>query len=190
MGKNEELETLSLVAKYTNNMVLIINDVSEITWVNDAFIHKMRYSLDEVLLRKPSDFLHGPLTGVVVHENIRFALKNKLPFKEIIIHYTKDQLPLWILADGQPIFDEHGKLTKYVIVETDIIYQKHQQEILKRTESDLNAFFNSSGSILIVFDKTLKITAFNKKAESFIQNQFNVTIQVGISILNIFNHLQ
>ncbi len=186
MGKNEELETLSLVAKYTNNMVLIINDLSQITWVNDAFIHKMRYSLDDVLSRKPSDFLHGPLTGVVEHENIRFALKNTLPFKEEIIHYTKDQDPIWVLADGQPIFDDHGKLTKYVIVETDITYQKHQQEILKRTESDLNAFFNSSGSILILFDKTLKITAFNKKAESFIQNQFNVTIQVGISILNIF----
>jgi hypothetical protein len=91
MGKNEALETLSLVAKYTNNMLLIINDVSEITWVNDAFIHKMRYSLDEVLSRKPSDFLHGPLTGAKAHENIRFAIKNKLPFKEEIIHYTKDQ---------------------------------------------------------------------------------------------------
>jgi PAS domain S-box-containing protein len=186
MGKNEELETLSLVAKYTNNMVLIINDVSEITWVNDAFIQKMKYTLDEVRSKRPGDFLNGTLSGQQEGLNIRAAIKNNLPFKEEIIHYTKDQLPIWILADGQPIFDDFGKLAKYIIVETDITYQKQQQEILRRTESELNAFFNSSGSILILFDKSLRITTFNKKAESFIQNQFNVSIQIGTTILNIF----
>jgi PAS domain S-box-containing protein len=186
MRNNEELETLSLVAQYTNNMVLIINDLSQITWVNDAFIKKMKYTLDEVRSKRPGDILNGPLSGQQEGLNIRAAIKNKLPFKEEIIHYTKDQLPIWILADGQPIFDDFGKLTKYIIVETDITYQKQQQEILKRTETELNAFFNSSGSILILFDKSLRITTFNKKAESFIQNQFNFRIQLGNTILNIF----
>jgi PAS domain S-box-containing protein len=186
MKKNEELETLSLVAKFTNNMVLIINDKSEITWVNDAFIQKMKYSLDEVLSKRPGDILNGPLSGQQESSNIRTAIKNKNPFKEEIIHYTKDQLPIWILADGQPIFDDSRKLSKYVIVETDITFQKQQQEILKRTESDLNAFFNSSGSILILFDKSLRITTFNKKAESFIQSHFNLRIQIGTTILQIF----
>jgi PAS domain S-box-containing protein len=186
MRKNEELETLSLVAKYTNNMVLIINDVSEITWVNDAFIQKMKYSLDEVLSKRPGDFLNGPLSGQQVGTNIRTAIKKRHPFREEIIHYTKDQLPIWILADGQPIFDNSGKLIKYVIVETDITLQKHQDELLKRTESELNAFFNSSGSILILFDNSLRITTFNKKSEAFIQNHFKVGIQIGTPILNIF----
>ena len=190
MGKNENLETLSLVAKYTNNMVLIINDLSQITWVNDAFIKIMKYTLDEVRSKRPGDFLNGPLSGQQEGLNIRTAIKNKLPFKEEIIHYTKDQLPIWILADGQPIIDDFGMLTKYIIVETDITYQKQQQEILKRTESELNAFFNSSGSILILFDKSLRITTFNKKAELFIQSQFNVTIQIGITILNIFKSFE
>jgi PAS domain S-box-containing protein len=186
MRNNEALETLSLVAKFTNNMVLIINDKSEITWVNDAFIQKMKYSLDEVLSKRPGDILNGPLSGQQESSNIRTAIKNKNPFKEEIIHYTKDQLPIWILADGQPIFDDSRKLSKYVIVETDITFQKQQQEILKRTQSDLNAFFNSSGSILILFDKSLRITTFNKKAESFIQNHYNVRIQIGTTILHIF----
>jgi PAS domain S-box-containing protein len=186
MRNNEAIETLSLVAKFTNNMVLIINDKSEITWVNDAFIQKMKYSLDEVLSKRPGDILNGPLSGQQESSNIRTAIKNKNPFKEEIIHYTKDQLPIWILADGQPIFDDSRKLSKYVIVETDITFQKQQQEILKRTQSDLNAFFNSSGSILILFDKSLRITTFNKKAESFIQNHYNVRIQIGTTILHIF----
>jgi PAS domain S-box-containing protein len=190
MKKNDDLETLSLVAKYTNNMVLIINEVSEITWVNDSFIQKMKYSFDEVVSKRPGDFLNGPLSGQKEGINIRSAIKNWHPFKEEIIHYTKDQLPIWILADGQPIFDDSGKLIKYVIVETDITFQKQQQELLKRTESDLNAFFNSSGSILILFDKSLKITTYNKKAESFIQSHFNVSIQIGTTILHIFKSFE
>lgn len=183
--KNQELETLSLVARFTNNLVMITDETGRISWVNNAFNKIMQYSQDEIIGKRPSEFIHGPLSNLQTSLQIKEAIKNKLPFKEEIIHYTKNKLPIWILADGQPVFDEHNKLIKYVIVETDITVQKQQQEKLNRSESDLNAFFNSSGSILVLFDNEFKVLAFNKKAQLIIKELLNTSIQLGGSVFSM-----
>lgn len=183
--KNQELETLSLVARYTNNLVLITDDTGKISWVNNAFNNIMQYSPEEVIGKKPSEFIHGPLTDLRTSQHIKEAIKNQQPFKEEIIHYTKNNLPIWILADGQPVFDQYKKLIKYVIVEADITAQKQQQEKLNRSESDLNSFFNSSGSILVLFDNDFKVLAFNKKAQLIIYEILNTSIQIGGSVFSM-----
>ena len=176
---NQDLETISLVARFTNNLVIITDDQAKITWVNDAFTKIMGYDIVDVKGKKPSEFIHGPLSNLYTSEIIKDAIKRNQPFKEEIIHYTKNKTPIWILADGQPIFDDSNQLLKYVIIETDITFQKNQQEELRRSETYLNAFFNSTDSILVLFDQSHKVITFNKKAEQIIKSFVNKSIKVG-----------
>ncbi|HQR94834.1 MAG TPA: PAS domain S-box protein, partial [Sediminibacterium sp.] len=179
---NEEIQQLrsqTLVANYTNNLVIITDATGKILWVNNAFVNSMQYSLDEIISKRPSEFIHGPLSDLQTSSRIKEAIKNKQAFKEEIIHYTKNKKPIWIHVDGQPIFDVTNKLIQYLIVETDITSQKQQQEQLNRSESELYAFFNSSGSILVLFDQDFNVTAFNNKAQEIVENVLHASIQIG-----------
>lgn len=181
----QQLRSQILVADFTNNLVIIVDDTGRISWVNTAFVNTMQYSLDEIIGKRPSEFIHGPLSDLQTSSRIKEAIKNRQAFKEEIIHYTKDQTPIWIHAIGQPIFDFKNKLIKYIIVETDITNQKQQQEQLNRSESELNAFFNSSGSILVLFDKDFKVTAFNNKAQEIVEDVLHASIQIGQPVFNM-----
>ncbi len=128
--KIQQLNSQTLVADFTNNLVIVVDDTGRISWVNNAFVNTMQYSIDEIIGKRPSEFIHGPLSDLNTSTRIKEAIKNKQAFKEEIIHYTKDKRPIWILADGQPIFDVKNKLIQYLIVETDITNQKQQQEQL------------------------------------------------------------
>ena len=176
---HQDLETISLVARFTNNLVIITDDQAKIIWVNDAFTKIMGYDIAEIKGKKPSEFIHGPLSDLYTSQLIKDAIKRNLPFKEEIIHYTKKKSPIWIMADGQPILGDSNQLLKYVIIETDITFQKKQQEEIRRSESYLNAFFNSTDSILVLFDQSHRVITFNKKAEQIINSFINKSIKVG-----------
>lgn len=184
--KIQQLSSQTLVADFTNNLVIIVDETGRICWVNNAFVNTMLYSIDEIIGKRPSEFIHGPLSDLNTSARIKEAIKNKQAFKEEIIHYTKDKKPIWILAVGQPIFDVKNKLIQYLIVETDITNQKQQEEQLNRSESELHAFFNSSGSIFILFDTDFNVTAFNNKAQLIVEKLLHSSIQIGEPVYNIF----
>lgn len=177
--KIQQLSSRTLVADFTNNLVIIVDETGRICWVNNAFVNTMLYAIDEIIGKRPSEFIHGPLSDLNTSARIKEAIKNKQAFKEEIIHYTKDKTPIWILAVGQPIFDVKNKLIQYLIVETDITNQKQQEEQLNRSESELHAFFNSSGSILVLFDAEFNVTAFNNKAQMIVEEVLHASIKIG-----------
>lgn len=181
----QQLSSQTLVDEFTNNLVIIVDDTGRISWVNNAFVNTMQYSIHEIIGKRPSEFIHGPLSDLNTSARIKEAIKNKQAFKEEIIHYTKNKTPIWILADGQPIFDFKNKLIQYLIVETDITIQKQQEEALNRSESELHAFFNSSGSLLVLFDNDFNVTAFNNKAQLIVEEVLHSTIKIGISVFNM-----
>lgn len=57
--QEEEFALLSLVANQTDNSVIIANANREIEYVNPGFTKLTGYTMDEVIGRKPGDFLQG-----------------------------------------------------------------------------------------------------------------------------------
>ena len=72
---HQDLETISLVARFTNNLVIITDDQAKIIWVNDAFTKIMGYDIAEIKGKKPSEFIHGPLSDLYTSQLIKEAIK-------------------------------------------------------------------------------------------------------------------
>lgn len=143
----EALKKLSLIAKKTINAVIITNAKGEIEWVNEAFTKITEFEFAEVVGKKAS-ILHGLKTSPGTVKFMSEKVRKQEPFECEILKYTKSKKPVWIKVEGQPVFDNHGKLIHYFDIETDISEQKHAYQKLVKTEKEIRTFARQLNTVL------------------------------------------
>ncbi|MFM7015898.1 MAG: PAS domain S-box protein [Bacteroidota bacterium] len=150
--QEEQINRLALVASNTNNMVIITDAQSQIEWVNEAFTITTGYTLEEVKGKEPRKIFNGPETDAAIVEKLRETELNHQSFSGEKLSYKKDGSTMWVYLMANPIFNEQGKITNWVSVETDITPIKnaelvYQNALIKeKTLSDLKSQFVSLAS--------------------------------------------
>ena len=137
--RENEARQLALIARYTDNAVIITDARGFIEWTNEAFTKITGYTSADAAGKKPGDLLQGPETDP---ETIRFMQKEMAalrPFNCELINYTKDNIPYWIEIEVQPVFDEQGKLLNFVAIESDITVRKAYEDGLKKAKEEAEA---------------------------------------------------
>lgn len=132
----DEVKRLALVAHNTTNSVLIADKEENIIWVNEGFTRITGYTLQEVKGKKIGYSLEGPKVDEKAKKRLRYALENKLAFKEEFMSYAKNGTVIWVEVDCQPLFDENNKHIGFMSIENDITRRRQaqveQQELLQR----------------------------------------------------------
>lgn len=129
----EENVKLSLVAKNTNNGVLMLNTDMEITWANRAMIERSGYTLSEMRGKNPREFISKEKNSDE-HKKLIEAIKNKQNVEVEMQHIAKGGLNYYVSLNLQPLFDADNFHTGYMMVEFDITERLKNQEIIQ----DLN----------------------------------------------------
>jgi PAS domain S-box-containing protein len=146
---NLELKQLSLVAQKTNNSVLILDEKGKVEWWNTGFakLFKFKFNLGDSSVTELVKNIRPD-----VYQRIQNFPKDK-PFityttREIISELGKE---LWYTTTITPVYDEQGRLFRFVVLDVDITELKmaekqiknqrdklkHQTEILKRINEEL-----------------------------------------------------
>jgi PAS domain S-box-containing protein len=136
--QNTQLDQLSLVAKYTENAVIITDNLGRIEYVNKAFEKLSHYEFNEVYGKKPGDLLQGPDTNPEDVKTISEALRNHESVDHEILNYTKEGEPYWLKCSISPVFDDNG-LSKFISIEYDITEQKAREQELKESKEEAQA---------------------------------------------------
>ncbi|MBY0479865.1 MAG: PAS domain-containing protein [Chitinophagaceae bacterium] len=135
-NSQDEVKRLALVAHSTTNSVMITDADENIIWVNQGFTRISGYTLDELKGKKIGYSLEGPEIDIEAKNRLRYAIDNKLPFKEEFLSYIKNGGHVWLEVDSQPLFDENGKHLGFMTIENDITRRKQaqqqQEELLQR----------------------------------------------------------
>jgi PAS domain S-box-containing protein len=127
-----ELKKLSLIATKTKNGVIISDQHGKIEWVNDSFTKSTGYSIDDILGKKPKDFLQRLDVDSKVQKQLSNALSKKENVEVKIVNFTKDGLPYYNLIEIIPVFDDEGKHINFISLQKDITAEKmFQDEILR-----------------------------------------------------------
>lgn len=128
-----ENRKLALIARHTTNAIIITNEKGEIEWVNDGFTRLTEYDINEVIGKKPGDFLQGEETNRQTIEVMRKALLEGQGFRVEIINYSKSKRKYWLDIDCVPLYSQNN-LTGFIAVELDITRLK--DAVLNLTESE------------------------------------------------------
>lgn len=132
----------SILAAFLRNclhLVVVIDPLGRIVWVNAAFERTSGYTLDEVRGREPGSFLHGPETDPEVVARLMHAGRSGLPVHGLeLANYRRDGSVYWIELEFLPLRDASGAVTYCVGLQDDITEWKRAQSQFRSSERLLN----------------------------------------------------
>ncbi|HBE71837.1 MAG TPA: hypothetical protein DDW52_27145 [Planctomycetaceae bacterium] len=162
----QQAEVLSLVANETDNSVVICDDQGRIEYVNPGFTKLTGYTFEESAGRKPGELLQGKHTDPETTKRIRRKLDAQEPFYDEILNYNKHGESYWISLAINPVFDQGGRLSKFVSIQTNITEVKLQQiefttQLEAISKSSAIIEFQPDGTIVSANDCFLEAMGYN-----------------------------
>ena len=127
----DALSTLSLVAAYTQNLVVITDARGWTEWVNNAFTARTGYTLSDLAGRKPGDVLQGPETDRAEVDRIGALLREGMPFEAELLNYTRSGTPYRVQMQITPIRGADGAIERFVSIQTDTTELRRTQAALE-----------------------------------------------------------
>ncbi|MBK6304739.1 MAG: PAS domain S-box protein [Gemmatimonadetes bacterium] len=115
-----ELERQALVARRTNDAVIITDGVGRIEWVNAAFLAMTGFGMDAALGRTPGELLQGPETDPETIVEMREALRSGNGWHGEVLNYRADGSAFWIEQTIAPAHDGGGQITHFVSIARNI----------------------------------------------------------------------
>ncbi|TWU20305.1 Autoinducer 2 sensor kinase/phosphatase LuxQ [Novipirellula galeiformis] len=127
---HRQISKLSLVASKTQHAVFIMDSSCRIEWVNEAFTQMSQYESDEVVGRRPMDFLIGPDSDSETIRTIRQKIERRESIAVEIFNYKKSGDGHWIDLKIDPVFDSAGELCNFIATQIDITQRRENQQAL------------------------------------------------------------
>ena len=159
-----QAEKLALVASRTDNAVAITDAQHRFEWVNQAFERMTEYTLAEVVGKTPARLLQGPNSDPRIIAHMRERLSQGKGFNVEIINYTKSAKEYWVAIEVQPIFDETGRLTNYMAIESDITERKWAETALRGSQARINAVLQNAADGIVTLNARGRVEYFNASA--------------------------
>lgn len=109
-------ENFSKIVNLEKREIVITNANQQIVFATNGIYKMNGWNSFEMIGKSPKIF-QGKLTSETSRNNIRTAIKNQLPFKEIILNYRKDNSTYLCEIEGHPKFNKNGDLINYIAFE-------------------------------------------------------------------------
>ena len=155
----KELRQMALIARETDNAVVITDPDGCVQWINQGFEKLTGYSFHEVNGKIPGQLLQGPDTDPQAIINLSEALKNQHSIEQDVINYTKSGIPYWVHLQIQPVFDPTGKLVNFISIQKNVSSEKLLQQEIKDSEQRLRMILESAlDGVIIIDDQSLVLT--------------------------------
>ena len=134
--KSRELEKLSIVARETNNAIVIMDSKGNFEWVNESFTRMYGYTLRQFISEKG-----GNLLSASYNKDIKTLINNWLGLKEPIsyqaLNLTKSGEKIWAQTTLTPIIDDKGNISKIVLIDSNISKLKQAEKQIRKKKDEL-----------------------------------------------------
>lgn len=176
-----ELQKLSLIATKTSNNVIITDKFGQIEWVNDAFTDTTGFTLNEVLGKKPKDFLQSKKNKKEDLDLLSQSLANKKHIEIVLLNVTKSGKKYYNNLQITPIFNTLGEHTNFISVQKDITNEINQKKEIEKIRDFFGRILENSPNSTCVIDNKGKIIYYNRTELS---SQNEIIFQINQNINN------
>ena len=130
-----EADRLALVAKRTDNAVVITDAKGRIEWVNEGFTKISGYVREEVIGRTPGSILQQPEEENEARRYMGECIRAGKGFETEVVNYSKSGRSYLVHIECQPLMDRSGALTGFMAIERDITQTRRSSNLLEAVAS-------------------------------------------------------
>jgi PAS domain S-box-containing protein len=161
--KDLELRMLSLVAKKSQNLMLITDAKGVILWVNETYENRNNYSAEEL-----NNFVGRHLPEVSMNAHIRTIIRNVVDFKKSVVYEStckgENGKIHYAMTTVTPVADENGNVHKLLFVDTDITKLK----VIEKENEAFKRFAELSTSPILRVNREGKVTFQNDASKKLL----------------------
>lgn len=128
-------DRLALVAKRTDNAVVITDAAGSIEWVNEGFSKISGYTKEEAIGQTPGSILQRPGDNPLESCYMRECIRTGIGFETEILNYAKNGRAYFVHIECQPLLDANGTLTGFMAVERDVTQTRRSGRLLEAVAS-------------------------------------------------------
>jgi diguanylate cyclase (GGDEF)-like protein/PAS domain S-box-containing protein len=131
----EKGQLSSAIANLTTGVVITDPNQPDnpVIFANPAFSRMTGFSQAEVLGRN-CRMLQGADTDPLVLQDLRQAIAARRAFTCVLLNYRKDGTSFWNELTISPVFDDSGRLTNFVGLQTDVTVRRQEEAARRETE--------------------------------------------------------
>ncbi|GAO29304.1 methyl-accepting chemotaxis protein [Geofilum rubicundum] len=141
----KEMERLSIVAKQTENAIMIMDADGYIEWVNEGFTRMYGYTYEEFTQTLGSHIRQTSFSDAI-EERLYKVQKMGQPVFYEALNITRDGKSIWTHTSLTPIFNDAGELTYLAAIDSDISRRKESSDVLLQTIGQLSHSINELSS--------------------------------------------
>jgi len=151
---NVELEKLSIVASQTDNAIMILDELGNFEWINDAYTRMYGFTFNE-LIKYFGENIKGNKSEEWLINLINDCIDNKktVEYEQNII--TKNNENIWIHTTLTPILNDTGEIYKLVAIDSDIRKLKYAEREIQK-QKDILQLQNQQITASIRYAKTIQ----------------------------------
>jgi len=138
LAQSEELEKLSIVARETDNAVIIADQDGEIEWINEGYTRLLGYDIDELISKRGSNLIDEE-SSIETRRSFNRCIEQKVSVVYTYRTYTKDENEIWLQSTITPILDANENLLKFVVILIDITKLKIAEEEIEEQRNEIEA---------------------------------------------------
>lgn len=156
-----ELKKLSLIATKAKSGVIISDAQGKIEWVNNSFEQTTGFTLEEVIGKKPKEFLQSDLTSQDDKDKMANALAAKESVEVTVLNKSKSGLHYYNQLAITPVFDEGGNLINFIALQKDITAEENYKKELIQINSRFELITNGANIGMWEWDCVKNTTVWN-----------------------------
>ena len=191
---NKELRKLTIVARETDNAVIITDPDGNIEWINEGFVRLFGYNIEELREKFGMNIIEGSSVKNMreIFQKVKTNQSSETYESKVV---AKNGEVINAYTTLTPVLDNNGEVEKMIAIDSDIRELKNAEEELKRLNATKDKFFsiiahdlkNPFGSLLGASDVLLKkFDKFDReKILQFITNIRQVAKQGYDLLLNL-----
>lgn len=127
-----DIARLALVARHTDDAIVIYGPDGRIDWVNEAFVGMSGYSVEEAVGALRTDLIRGPFTRTAAFVRLAEDLAARRDATLEFVTRTKQGAPYWVAMQIRAAVQE-GRIVGLIGVERDISTRRVAEERAKLT---------------------------------------------------------
>ncbi|ROR32792.1 EAL domain-containing protein [Inmirania thermothiophila] len=159
----EVMRRLSVAVEQSPASVLILDPEGRIEYANAEFEAQTGYAREEVLGRRPQDFLGSEGTPPEDREALLEAMRAGREWHGVVCDRHRDGRDVWVELHVAPVRDAEGRIRHYVSMATDVTAQREAEARAERRRALLEAVTDNIDEGILVLDADTRVVWYNRR---------------------------